>query len=336
MRNKIWITVFGVLLTVSSLAQSPDKKPVRVVDTLTPQEKTGRNPVLLRSELDSLIADHNSKQAQLQLPVQNKSDEVKDNPAAWLAAGIGAIVLLLAGMLYMFIRYQHKIDKLVAKWGDKAEPLSNLQVNKEKNGKGKLTPPSLENRIRDLNTELLKLSKENEGMSKVIKEYNGIHHEYDAIRKGMLKAYKVKNYPGNDQAKDENLAMQGVLETENAVAQYAYEKFLKPLLTITDTNKNNPAKISEQDREKILDLLVSLSLLYIEYLYLRVNDLAIGGRMVERIQGFARGNGLDTSLLKKLNTDSGNRALVLRLALSKSSLHTLSYPVFEETNLNQP
>ena len=205
-------------------------------------------------------------------------------------------------------------------------------VTKEK--KGKMAPQSLENKIFDLNTELHKLSKENEGLNRVIKEYNGIQHEYDSLKHGILKTYKVKNYPGYDKTKDEMLAMQGVLQTENAVVNYAYEKFLKPILTITDANKNSPAKISTAERERLLDLLVSLSLLYIEYLYLRVNDLSVGGKMVERIKGCSNGNGPDISLLKKLNTEFGSRALVLKMALNKAELHQLSYPVFDETNLN--
>lgn len=336
MRNKTWVTIFGVLMTVSAMAQIPDSKPLRVVDTLTVQEKTNRNPVILRSELDSMISEYNNRQAQLQLSLQKPFQESKDDSANWLLAGITAIVALLAFLLFMITRFQQKINRLVAGLSKKTEPSPGLFVSKEKNGKGKITAQSLENKIQDLNAELLKLSKENEGLNRVVKEYNGIQHEYDSIKQGMLKAYKVKNYPGYDKSKDEHLAMQGVLETENAVATYAYEKFLKPLLAIADSNKNNPAKVSEQDREKMLDLLVSLSLLYIEYLYLRVNDLSIGGRMVERIQGFTRGNGPDPLLLKKLNTESGNRALVLRMVLNRSSLQQLSYPVFEETNLNQP
>ena len=128
--------------------------------------------------------------------------------------------------------------------------------------------------------------------------------------------------------------MQSVLDTENIVANYAYEKFLKPILVITDTNKNSPARLNDTDREKLLDLLVSLSLLYIEYLYLRVNDLSIGGKMVERIKGFAGGNGIDNSLLKKLSSEFGSRALVIKMALNKVGIQRLTYPVFDETNLN--
>jgi hypothetical protein len=67
---------------------------------------------------------------------------------------------------------------------------------------------------------------------------------------------------------------------------------------------------------------------------LRVSELSIGGKMVERIRGLAGGNGPDPSLLKKLNKENGSRALVMRLALDKAMLGKLSYPVFDETNLN--
>ena len=62
--------------------------------------------------------------------------------------------------------------------------------------------------------------------------------------------------------------------------------------------------------------------------------MSIGGKMVERIQGLSNGNGLDAALLKKLNTEFGSRALVIKIALEKTGLHQLSYPVFDETNLN--
>jgi len=238
----------------------------------------------------------------------------------------------------LLFRHKQKTNIAIEGLKDKARQPESGNANglhvvtKEKKGKG--TPQSLESKISDLNAELNKLSKENEGLNRVIKEYNGIQHEYDSLKHGILKAYKVKNYPGYDKTKDETIAMQGVLQTESSVAAYAYEKFLKPILAITDANKNSPAKLSTPDQEKLLDLLVSLSLLYIEYLYLRVNDLSIGGKMVERIQGLGKGNLLDASLLKKLNTEFGSRALVIKMALNKAELHQLSYPVFDETNLN--
>jgi hypothetical protein len=65
-----------------------------------------------------------------------------------------------------------------------------------------------------------------------------------------------------------------------------------------------------------------------------VNELSIGGKMVERIQGLSQGQSPDMALLKKLNTESGSRALVIKMTLEKIPLHRLSYPVFDETNLN--
>jgi hypothetical protein len=85
----------------------------------------------------------------------------------------------------------------------------------------------------------------------------------------------------------------------------------------------------------MMDLLVSLSFLYIEYLYLRVNDLSVGGNIVQRINGFSKGTAPDPALLKKLNKESGSRALVMNIALQRSALNNLSYPVFDETNMSE-
>mgnify|MGYP003452786756 CR=1 FL=1 len=185
-----------------------------------------------------------------------------------------------------------------------------------------------------LHAELIKLAKENEGLQGVIKTYNGIQQDLDSLKQKMRKMYKVKNYPGYDKNKDEVIAIQNVLATEGAVTEYAYEKFLKPILAIADTHKNHPSKMNTDDRERIFDLLLSLSFFYIEYLYLRVSELSVGGTIVERIRTLTGGQALKTELLKQLNTDSGSRALVVRLALSKWSVKDLSYPVFDETNLN--
>jgi hypothetical protein len=342
MRYKIYLSVLLLVLSAGLFAQhpvpgrQPDVKHIRIVDTLTAQEKANRNPVILKAELDSMIRQYNT--SQVQQVVKEPVKEAANDPDLYLMAGLFVIIVLLGFIIYMVYRHQSNINRTIAGLNEKAKQQGTnanhgfLLVTKEK--KNKTTSQSLENKIYDLNIELHKLSKENEGLNRLIKEYNGIQHEYDSLKHGILKNYKVKNYPGYDKTKDETMAIQGVFQTENLVANYAYEKFMKPILAITDANKNSPAKISVADREKLLDLLVSLSLLYIEYLYLRVNDLSIGGKMVERIKGFSNGNGLDVSLLKKLNTEFGSRALVLKMALSKAELHRLSYPVFDETNLN--
>ena len=331
MRYKIYSPLLLLLLSSGLFAQQPDTQGIRIADTLTAKEKVSRNAVILKTELDSLIKAYND--SQVQQGVKEPIKETNNSANQYILAGLLAIIVLLGFVIYMFYRHQQKINKTIAGLKESEKPDNNLHVvSKEK--KGKALSQTLETKISDLNAELHKLSKENEGLNRVIKEYNGIQHEYDSLKHGILKAYKVKNYPGYDKSKDEAWAMQGVLETENAVATYAYEKFLKPILVITDTNKNSPAKLSSTDREKLLDLLVSMSLLYIEYLYLRVNDLSVGGKMVERIKGISKGNEPDTSVLKKLNTEFGSRALVIKMALEKAELYRLSYPVFDETNLN--
>lgn len=331
MRYKIYFPFLLLQLSAGLFAQQPDTQRIRIADTLTAKEKVNRNAVILKTELDSLIKAYND--SQVQQVVKEPAKETSNSANQYILAGLLAIIVLLGFVIYMFYRHQQKINRTIAGLKEREKPYNNLHaVSKEK--KGKTSTQTVETKISDLNAELYKLSKENEGLNRVIKEYNGIQHEYDSLKHGILKAYKVKNYPGYDKSKDEAWAMQGVLETENAVATYAYEKFLKPILVITDANKNSPAKLSATDREKLLDLLVSMSLLYIEYLYLRVNELSVGGKMVERIKGISKGNGPDTTLLKKMNTEFGSRALVIKMALEKAELHRLSYPVFDETNLN--
>ena len=334
MRYKIYISFFLMLLSAGLWAQQPDTQRIRVVDTLTAKEKSARSPIILRAELDSLIKAYSP--AKVQQPLDEPVQKESNSSDLYILAGLSAIILLLGFVIYLFYSNKKKVNKTIGELNERLRQSiaenGEYPVIKEK--KGKTSPQSIESKINELNAELYKLSKENESLNRVIKEYNGIQHEYDSLKHGILKAYKVKNYPDYDKSKNETLAMQGVLDTENAVATYAYEKFLKPILVLTDANKNSPAKLNDADRDKLLDLLVSLSLLYIEYLYLRVNDLSVGGKMVERIKGLANSNGIDDSLLKKLNTDFGSRALVIKMALSKAGMNKLTYPVFDETNLN--
>lgn len=336
MRYKFFIFLLLLILSVKPFAQQPDTKFIRIVDTLTVQEKINRYPVILKTEMDSLIKQF--KASQPQQIIKQPDKEVVNDFNLYLLAALFIIIALLGFVIYMFYRQHQKIIQTIDSLNENAKKEESTSVNIlpviAKDRKGNVLLHSLESKISELTAELYKLSKEKEGLNKVIKEYNGIQHDYDLLRHGIQQAYKVKNYPGFDKTKDETFAMQGVLQTENSVAVYAYEKFLKPILTITDANKNNPAKLNDQDQQKLVNLLVSLSLLHIEYLYLRVNDLSIGGKMVERIHGLSKGNGLDASLLKKLNSESGSRALVIKMALNKAGLYQLSYPVFDETNLN--
>jgi len=343
MRNKFTIILF-ILFTAAGLHAQIGDHPLRIADSLTAQEKSNRHDVLLRSELDSLIKQYNL--AQQPFVIKDVPKETKNDNLIYMLPVLGVVLLLSVWLLYLFYVHQKKFNKAIAALKLQSQYSASLfnstdmskiklgEKSQSANGK-KMTPQTLERKINDLNAEMTKLTKENESLTRVIKEYNGIQHEFDSLKHGISKAYKVKNYPGYDKEKTDISALQAVLDTENAVANYAYEKFLKPILVITDENKNNPAKINDEDSQKLLELLISLSLLYIEYLYLRVNDLAIGGKMVERIESLSKGKDPDTSLLKKLNMEHGSRALVLRMILDKTTKQRLSYPVFDETNLNQ-
>lgn len=341
MKHKI-IFLFLCWMFSNSLPaqQSPGKTAIRIVDTLTPQDKNNRNPVILRSELDSLIRLYTTSQAQLKIQEPVKEPEKQmTNYVSWI--GIAAL-LIIAGLLYMLFRNQRKFDQTISSLKKQVQhlQLSAYSSAEEPNSaagnnmKNKNSAPALEKKIQSLSAQLEMAEKENQELEIMLDEYTHIKQDFESVKQQMTHIYKIRNYPGYDKQKSETEIVKGMLDTERSIALYAYEHFLKPVLAIVDANKNNPAKISSEDQQKLLELLISLSLLYSEYLYLRVNDLAVGGKMVERIAGLRNGNGVDAALLKELNTEHGSRALVLRMVLDKSSIHHLSYPVFDETNLN--
>jgi hypothetical protein len=323
MKRNLILAMFIFMGTVLK-AQAP-ARPLRVVDSLTMQEKANRNPILLRSEVDSLARLHIPVLPSSPIIISKSSTEDVRVPLILLS---GIILMLAAWLVYSQTRSQRRLSKML-------DAIRDNPVIKNAGSKGKQTRVSLEKRITELNGELFRLTKENDGLNRVIKEYNGIQHEYDFLRHGLQRLYKVKKYPGSEGANDENQAMHAVFNTEASLTAYAYEKFLKPILDITDLHKNNPSKLNEEDQARLMDLLLSLAFLYIEYLYLRVSDLSIGGNMAERIREFSKGKSPDPSLLKNLNREYGSRALVIRMALNRARLDKISYPVFDETNLNQ-
>lgn len=332
--NKIILLVSFVFFAWSNLAaQHQQTGTIRVADSLTEKEKTGQNRVLLKSELDSLI--------RLYAPVQNEQPAAvtpNENNSGLLAVLTAGILLLLAasaGMLVLMYNQKKRVEKmLIPLWEKRFESPGLNEGSAVKNRKNGAKQKQPEEKLDILTAELNKLTKENEGLQGVIKEYNGIRHEYETLRYAIQKAYKVKIYPGYEKTQKESDTLRAVVDTEKAMADYAYEKFLKPLLVIADENKNSPARMNEEDRGKIFDLLISLSFLYIEYLYLRIPDLSAGGAMVERIKALTGGKAVQPPSLHVLNTASGSRALVLKMALEKAAINKLSYPVFDETNLN--
>ena len=298
---------------------------LRIVDTLSASERTTRNPILLRAELDSLIAVYGPAPSKLAIQPSTVQAESK-----WpLYAALGGIValLIIASLLYFLLRSQQRSTRTIHILHKQVKHLDGLVSAVDSAGhqvaslsKGKNGAAAPEKKIQYLTAQLDQARKSVE--------------EFEGLKQQMTQVYKLRNYPGFSKEKTEIHVLKDMLETERSVALYAYEHFLKPVIAVADANKNNPARISPQEREKMLDLLISLGLLYSEYLYLRVSDLAVGGNIVERIASFKNGHVIDLALLKELNTDHGSRALALRIALDKMGIHRLSYPVFEETNLN--
>jgi hypothetical protein len=340
MKHKLFVLLFFCLVTCSLLAQEPEKKSIRIVDTLTVQERDNRNTVILKSELDSLIGLYNASQPKT-LQQEPLVEEKAQVPIYLFVTGIAAL-LAIAFLLYILFRNQKKFQRTVSILHRQIQHLElaayssgNIpDANSGNKVKGKVSVPGLEKKIQSLTTQLEKTVKEKEELEVSLSETTNIRHDFEAVKQQMMEVYKIRNYPGFNKEKTETEIVKSLLDTERSVALYAYEHFLKPVMAIADANKNNPAKINPEEREKLLDLLISLSLLYSEYLYLRINELSVGGKIVERIGSLKNGNNIDPALLKELSTEHGSRALVLRMVLDKTSIQNLSYPVFDETNLN--
>ncbi|MGZ8516465.1 MAG: hypothetical protein ACXWWD_03900 [Chitinophagaceae bacterium] len=338
MNYKLIISIIFCLVGTCLAAQEPEKKSIRIVDTLTVQEKNSRNTVILQSELDSLISLYIASQPKIipQEPVE-KAESLA--PLYLLITGIAALIAI-AFLLYILFRNQKKFQRTVSILHRQIQHLELAAYSSgniaDAGGGGKRKGPvsNPEKKIQSLTMQLEKATKEKEEMETLLTENTNIRHDYESVKQQMMEVYKIRNYPGFDKEKTETEIVKSLLDTERSVALYAYEHFLKPVMAIADANKNNPARINPEEREKLLNLLISLSLLYSEYLYLRINDLSVGGKIVERIGSLKNGNNIDPALLKELSTEHGSRALVLRMVLDKTSIQNLSYPVFDETNLN--
>jgi hypothetical protein len=323
MKYKILFSILLLVFLSGAEAQPPsEKRNIRIVDTLSAQERNTRNPVILRAELDSLIQVYNASLPQT-IPQQPVKEVVTETPL-WVSIS-GIIALVIIGLLlYRLSSYQKRLNRVVGDLKRLVQNFDFLAAGASTNGSPKSGKSRSinEKRISELSEELEK----QKGSNKVLAD------EYTSIKQAIKEAYKVKNYPFYDKDKQEGQMIRDLVNTERSVALDAFEKFLKPIIAITDANKNNPARISKEESQELVELLISLSLYHIEYLYLRVNELAVGGNIVQRIG--SNGKGIDPVLLKKLDMEHGSRALALRMALDKVGVSKLSYPVFDETDLN--
>ena len=112
MNNKLFILLFFCLVTCNLVAQEPEKKSIRIVDTLTAQERDNRNTVILKSELDSLMQLYIASQPKT-LPREPAVKEESQVPIYLLVTGIAAL-LAIAGLLYILFRNQKKFQRTVS------------------------------------------------------------------------------------------------------------------------------------------------------------------------------------------------------------------------------
>jgi len=327
-----------IICSVFALSVRAQDKGIRIADTLTAQEKASRNTVLLKSELDSLIRLYHVSESSTvpQDPVVRTENHIPEY-LLWTIIGLLTGVALLIFLLY---RHQQKFNETIFLLNRQVQNLelatyslnnSDMSIIKSK---GKPSVPVLEKKIQSLTTQLEKSLKDKEELQRLLEEYTNSKLDFESVKQQMMEVYKIRNYPGFSKEKSETDIVKSLLDTERSVAIYAYEHFLKPVLALADAHKNNPSRINPEEREEMLNLLISLSLLYSEYLYLRIGDLSVGGKIVERLGSLRNGNHIDKGLLKELNIEHGSRALVLRMVLDKMDIQNLSYPVFDETNLN--
>lgn len=325
----------------SAIAQTDSsKRGISVVDTLNAEQRQSHNRAILKSELDSII-NLNAKP----LPVDTNSKVQADSRDTIMIVLLSLASLIILLLVILGIRDRNKNLSVIAALAKHQklleEQMKLFNTNKaetkkeaEKSGP-KLKVSELEAKIQTLTKEVGRLSQENAQLADIKEEQELLQEIHEELKQHIQKTFKIRHYPRNgEELKDDELLFDS-LETERLFSSNVFEKYLKPVNAILDANKKDPANTPETERTKLIELLVSLALLYIEYLYLRVSELSIGGKISERINTIKRAGSINESLLKPLDVEHGSKALVLYLALKEKNIGHLSYPVFDETNLNR-
>lgn len=351
MKQTNWVKLLTCLLLVTasySIHAQTDSTRIRLVDTLTAEQKASRNRVLLKSELDSLLKVHGQQnQPQQQEASADNITPVQDNPAdLWpLLAAVSAVLLLIMYAIYrsnqhahhltrLLERQHHQVDKLMQQ-GATSSLKEPVKPDTAKSSTQKQKLASLESKILEQTKAIEQLTADNEQLLEDVKDMAGFKTMYQEVVEGITKTFKVKNYPANGELKSEHERLLQWLETERAFTKNVYEKYVKPVHVILDANKKDPAHTPDDEKSRLTELLVSVSLLYMEYLYLRVAELSIGGKIADRINLVKKAAAINAAHLKQLDIEHGSRALVLHLALQEKNIGPLSYPVLDETNLNR-
>src|SRR5688572_21097298 len=207
MNFKLIISILFCLVSCSLVGQEPEKKSIRIVDTLTLQEKDNRNTVILKSELDSLISLYNASQPKTipQEPVVTSENQL---PINLLIIAIGAL-LAIAFLLYILFRNQKKFQRTVSILNKQIQHLELAAYSSgniaDANGSNKMKKssiPSLEKKIQSLTTQLEKATKDNEELETLVSESTNIRHDFESVKQQMMEVYKIRNYPGFDRSEE--------------------------------------------------------------------------------------------------------------------------------------
>jgi hypothetical protein len=329
-----------LFLCMGTYAQN-DSTRLRLVDSLRADQKSNR--VLLKSELDSLLKLYGKPVEPQQVEHQQPLTQEAETDPIWpVLAGLGLVLLLIIYSIYrsgqqaqyissLLERQHHSIEKFNSQPATATGPMVTKEPAKPQ--KAKLT--TLESKIQEQTKAIEKLTAENEQLLEDVKDMAGFKTMYQEVVDGVTKTFKVKNYPHNGDVKTEHGLLLAWLDTERAFTTNVYEKYVKPVHAILEANKKDPAHTPNDEKNKLAELLVSVSLLYMEYLYLRVAELSIGGKIVDRINLIKKAAAINAATLKQLDVEHGSKALVLHLALREKNIGPLSYPVLDETNLNR-
>ena len=150
MKYKLICWIFFSLLAASAAAQQD--RGIRIADTLTAQEKSNRNTVLLKTELDSLIRAYNFNQP-LTL-AQEPVIRTENNVPEYLLWVVIALVTGIAVLLFLLFRHQQKFNETIFLLNRQVQNLELAAYSINNNdmsiikSKGKPSVPVLEKKVQ--------------------------------------------------------------------------------------------------------------------------------------------------------------------------------------------
>jgi Sec-independent protein translocase protein TatA len=204
MKNKIlFFVLFSFVWVVAHSQQQPDKRKLRIVDTLTTQERNNRNPVILKAELDSMIQLYMAS-----LPHVKQQEPVKEiitEIPVWVTVTGIVVLVVVAALLYLLFHYHKRLTKTIS-------DLKRLIQNFELLSSSASSPDTAEKSSKRKTTMEKRLNELSEELAKQKTDYETVMHEYGLIKQSIAEVYKVRNYPLFDKTKSEEQIIQDLLQ----------------------------------------------------------------------------------------------------------------------------